>query len=339
MPESKRIRMHFEDGYSKPDVFRLTQPRIAAALRRNREAARHVRASRGHDLNTIGHWLGGTDSLACSADFLVDPRFPLHRLASAAPQLRWIHVTGAGIEKLLPLDWIHPGLTLTNNSGVHRPKMYEFALMALTMLNARAPALFSAQARREWRPTFTPCCRGRTLLVLGTGDLGAMFARAGRHLGMHVLGVRRTPRPVSGFDSVYGTRDLPKILPQADVLAVAAPLTPETRGLIGARALGAMKRGAGLVNVGRSKIVDYDALARRLEQGRLSGAILDVFDQEPLPAGSRLWRVPNLFISPHCSSDDADEYIPRTLDLVLDNALRLALGRRLRNRVDPQRAY
>jgi phosphoglycerate dehydrogenase-like enzyme len=335
----KKLHVHFEDSIAKPDVFRLTRERIAAARRRNSDAAARVRVSHGEDLATLGQWLREADGLVCSADFLVDPRFPLRELRSAAPRLRWIHTIGAGIDKLLPLDWLHAGLRFTNNSGVHRPKMYEFALMSLTMLNARMPALFEAQKNRRWQPVFTATCRGRGLLVLGTGDLGQVFARAGRHLGMRVTGVSRSARPAPAFDATYKVAKLRRLLPKADIVAIAAPLTAGTRGLIGAAELGAMKRGAALLNVGRGPIVDSDALAQALREGRLSGAILDVFDQEPLPAGSPLWSVPNLVISPHCSSDDAELYIPLTLDLAFDNARRLALGRALRNVVDPRRQY
>jgi phosphoglycerate dehydrogenase-like enzyme len=336
---AQRIHLHFEDVLSKPQTFRLTQPRIAAAQRRNRQAARGMRISHGHDLETLDKWLGAADAMVCAADVLTHPRFPLHRLASSAPRLRWIHVIGAGIEKLLPLDWIHPALALTNNSGVHRSKMYEFALMALTMVNARVPTLFGLQTRQEWRQIFTPCCRGQTLVVIGTGDIGRTFARAGRHLGMTVLGVRRTARPAQGFAKVFRTSELPKVLPSADILVMAAPLTPETQGLVGAKELNALKASASVINVGRAPTMDYGALARLLEQGKLAGAILDVFNPEPLPAESPLWHVPNLMIFPHCSSDDEAQYIPLTLDLVLENARRLAEGRSLRNRVDTDRAY
>jgi phosphoglycerate dehydrogenase-like enzyme len=336
---AQRIHLHVEDAHSKPPTFRLTRERVAAAQRRNREAVRRVRISHGHDLEALDEWIGVADAVVCAADVLTDPRFPLRRLASAAPRLRWIHVIGAGIEKLLPLDWIHPALTLTNNSGVHRSKMYEFALMALTMVNARVPTLFGLQARQEWRQIFTPCCRGQTLAVIGTGDIGGTFARAGRHLGMTVLGVRRSARPAQGFDKVFRTGELAKLLPRADILVMAAPLTPETQGLIGAKELDAMKASASVINVGRAPTMDYGALAERLEQGKLAGAILDVFNPEPLPAQSPLWRVPNLMIFPHCSSDDEAQYIPLTLDLVLDNARRLAEGRALRNRVNAERAY
>jgi phosphoglycerate dehydrogenase-like enzyme len=335
----KKLRVHFEDSIAKPDVFRLTAPRIAAARRRNPAAAAQLSLSHGEDFEELERWLTRAEGLVCSADFLLHARFPLRRLAQEAPQLRWIHTIGAGIEKLLPLDWIHPGLAFTNNSGVHRPKMYEFAVMALTMLNARVPALYSAQVARKWQPIFTPTCRGRRLLVVGTGDLGAVFARAGRHLGMHVTGLSRSARPAPGFDAVHPASRLRRLLPRTDIVVVAAPLTAQTRGLFDAAAMAALKPGAGLVNVGRGPIVDAAALADALRGNALSGAILDVFDQEPLPDSSPLWSVPNLYISPHCSSDDADEYIPRTLDLALDNARRLALGKPLRNVVDPRREY
>jgi phosphoglycerate dehydrogenase-like enzyme len=333
----KKLRVHFEDSITKPDVFRLTAPRIAAARRRNAEASRHLAVSHGEDFKDFERWIRRAEGLVCSADFLVHPRFPLRELATAAPQLRWIHVIGAGVEKLVPLDWIHPRLKFTNNSGVHRPKMYEFALMALTMLNARIPALFRMQTQRRWAQVFTPTCRGRTLVIVGTGDLGQVFARAGQHLGMRVAGVRRRAGPVAGFDEIHN--GLTNLLPRADIVVVAAPLTEETRGLIGARELSRVKRGAGLVNVARGAIVDTAALAAALRAGRLSGAILDVFDREPLPARSPLWKLPNIYISPHCSSDDAQEYIPLTLDLAFDNARRLATGRPLRNVVDPERQY
>lgn len=335
----ERLHIHFEDSTAKPDVFRLTRERIAGARRRNPGAARHMRITHGKDFESLERWIAGAQGLVCSADFLLHPRFPLRSLAVEAPRLRWIHSIGAGIEKLLPLEWIHPGLRFTNNSGVHRTKMYEFALMALTMLNARVPAMVTNQAKRHWVQIFTPTCRGRTVVVLGTGDLGGSFGRAGKHLGMRAIGVSRSGKDVPHFHEVHALGKFTKLLPRADVLVIAAPLTGETRGLIGARKLDALRQGAALVNVGRGPIVDTVALAARLRSARLSGAILDVFDREPLPFESPLWGVPNLYLSPHCSSDDAEEYIPLTLDLAFDNTRRLALGRPLRNVVDPARAY
>jgi glyoxylate/hydroxypyruvate reductase len=132
---------------------------------------------------------------------------------------------------------------------------------------------------------------------------------------------------------------LHKVLPRADFVLIAAPLTPDTRHLIDSTAIGLMKDGAGLINVGRAGVVDYAALAKALKASKLSGAMLDVFDPEPLPASSPLWRVPNLIITPHCSSDDLDEYLPKTMDLAFDNFLRLGSGRKLKNVVDRATGY
>jgi glyoxylate/hydroxypyruvate reductase A len=328
MIRNAKPRLHFEDGIVRPDVFRITPERLAAARRRNAAAAKLVRISRGEDLAGIGDWLPKIDALACSGGFLSDARFPLRSLASVAPNLKWIHVTGAGIENLLPLDWLPRGTVLTNNSGVHGPKTYEFGLLSLLMLAGRVPEIQANQRAARWKQVFTTSPAGKTLLVVGMGELGGAVARAGKTLGMKVVGLKRRDQP-----------KLPALLPKADIVYLAAPLTPETRGMIGTRELALMKPGAAIANIGRGALIDTPALVRALESGRLSGAVLDVHDPEPLPAGSPLWQAPNVYVSPHCSSDDAETYIPRTLDLVFDNARRFARGRKLRNVVDPKRGY
>lgn len=331
--------IHFEDGSSRPDVFRITPARVAAARKRNPGAASMVGVSCGVDFNRVDRWLGRASGLVCSSATLLDKRFPLRTLATAAPQLAWIHVIGAGVESLMPLDWIHPGLTLTNNSGVHVKKVYEFGLMSLLMINARVPQIFSQQVRGEWKQQFTGSPQGKTLLVVGLGDMGGSMAKAGRTLGMRVLGIRRTPKPHPYAEMVHAPKDLHRLLPKADAVVVATPLTADTRHIIGTKELALMKPGAGLVNIGRGPVLDQAAVEKALRSGQLSGAILDVFDPEPLPAGHSLWSAPNVYISPHCSSDDNDDYMPMTLDLALTNAARLARGRRLANVVDPARGY
>jgi phosphoglycerate dehydrogenase-like enzyme len=133
--------------------------------------------------------------------------------------------------------------------------------------------------------------------------------------------------------------ELHKVLPRADIVLVCVPLTRETRHVLGRPELDLLKPEAGLINMARARVVDYEALAEKLARGELSGALLDVFDPEPLPADSPLWKTPNLIITPHVSSDDAEAYVPRTLDLVLANAARYLAGRPLRNRVRPEREY
>jgi len=299
---------------------------------------RGTRWTVGEDLRDLS-WLATADGLVTGNDLIVDPAFPRERLAEAAPRLRWIHIIGAGIEPLLPLDWLPRQVILTNNSGVHAQKTGEFATMALLALCYRLPQIVSNQHRAEWRQIFTPSIAGKTVLVVGLGEMGGAAAKSAKKLGMTVLGIRRNPARHRHADEILPLGKLHKALARADFVVVAAPLTPSTAHLIDAKAISAMKDGAGLINVGRAGVVDYGALVRALNKGKLSGAMLDVFDPEPLPADSPLWRTPNLFITPHCSSDDLDDYLPKTLDLAFDNLARLRAGKALRNAVDPATGY
>ncbi|MCC6471518.1 MAG: D-2-hydroxyacid dehydrogenase [Alphaproteobacteria bacterium] len=274
-----------------------------------------------------------------TADVLIGWELPFRDLPKLAPKLRWLHLTGAGINHLLPLDWKPDRLTITNNRGVHAPKAGEFALMAIMMLNSRMPALMTHQRAHRWQQEFTPVIAGKTLVILGVGHMGGAAAEAVKPLGLRIIGVRRTRAPHAAIDEMVGPEDLARVLPQADFVLVAAPLTGRTKHLIGARELDLMKPGAGIANIGRAGVIDYQALAARLKTGRIGGAILDVFEPEPLPADSALWDTPNLVITPHCSSDDIQQYVPRTLALVFDNLERLAAGKPLRCVVDPALEY
>lgn len=331
------IHLHFETRADKPSVFLMTPDLVRAAARRA-GAGRSVRWTVGEDLLDMS-WLATAEGLVTGNDVIVDPMFPKATLAEAAPKLRWIHIIGAGIEPLLPLDWLPKGVTLTNNSGVHVQKTGEFATMALLVLCSRLPQMVTNQQQARWRPIFTPSIAGKTLLVIELGDMGGAAARSAKRLGMRVLGIRRNQRPHPYADRILPLPRLHKALAEADFVLVAAPLTPATRHLIDGAAIAAMKTSAGLVNVGRAGVIDYVALSEALRAGKLSGAVLDVFDPEPLPASSPLWHLPNLIITPHCSSDNLDRYLPLTMDLVFDNLARLQAGRRLRNVVDRATGY
>jgi phosphoglycerate dehydrogenase-like enzyme len=314
----------------------MTETLIAAAHRRS--GLGFVRTSLGENLGDLA-WLADADAVVTSNDIVRDALFPIDRLAAAAPRLRWIHIIGAGIEPLLPLDWVPDGLVLTNNSGVHVDKTRESATMALLMLNAGVPAFVTDQRNARWRQTFTPSIRGRTVLVIGVGDMGGAVAGAAKALGLVVLGVRRSGAPHPGIDRMVALDALDSVLPEADFVVVATPLVPGTRHLLDRRRIGLMKPGAGFLNIGRAGCVDYDALGAALRQRALSGAILDVFDPEPLPATSPLWQCENLIVLPHVTSDDLDRYLPKTLDLVFANAGRMQRGEPLVNVVDRERGY
>lgn len=329
--------IHFETRHDKAAVFKITRELIDAARERNNVPAR-IRTTLGSDLADSAP-LATASGLVTSNDIIVDPKFPLRRLASAAPNLKWVHIIGAGIEPLLPLDWLPKGTALTNNSGVHVQKTGDFATMAMLMLNARLPQILTNQTASRWEQIFTPTIEGKTIAVIGLGEMGSTAAGQAKKLGLRVVGIRRRARPHRFVDEMLELRDLGRALRQTDFIFVAAPLTPESRHLIDRNMLAQVKAGAGLINVGRAGVVDYEALRAALLSGTLSGAILDVFDPEPLPPSSPLWTTPNLIVMPHCSSDDLDRYLPGTLDLVFENVSRMIAGKRLRNRVSPQRGY
>jgi phosphoglycerate dehydrogenase-like enzyme len=273
------------------------------------------------------------------AEALMAWRFPTADLARRAPRLKWIQLTGAGLEHLLPLDWLPPGVRLTNCSGVHGPKIAEFATMALLMLHSGMPFFATAQRAREWRPHYSTLIAGKTAVIVGLGGMGSAAARSARGLGLNVIGVNRSGQPSRLADRTLPIEKLHKVLPQADFLFLAAPLTGRSRGLIGRRELGLLKPTAGIVNVGRGALIDEAALVQALQRKRLAGAILDVFATEPLPADSPIWDAPNLLVVPHVSSDDEAQYMPRNYELLLRNSRRFLARRPMLNQIDPALEY
>ncbi|MEJ0069201.1 MAG: D-2-hydroxyacid dehydrogenase [Pseudomonadota bacterium] len=338
-PKHPPTHVHFETLTANPPVFQIAPAQIAAAKRRHPVVARQMTTSHGADLADMARWLPRVEVLVTSFTAIAEPGFPLRRLAAAAPRLRWIHLTSAGIDKVLPLDWLPPQVTLTNSSGIHSRKAGEYASMAMLMLHAGLPRLLAQQRAATWRQHFTPSIAGRTVAIIGLGGLGGSAAKQARHLGMTVLGVRRTPAAHPHVDRLYGFRNLRSALKRADIVYVAVPLTAVTHHLIDRRAFDAMKPGAALINVARAGVVDYDVLAEKLRDGSLSGAMLDVFDPEPLPASSPLWSVPNLIITPHVAMDEVDQYIPRALDLAFRNLRAFRAGRKLQNTIDVSLEY
>ena len=217
-----QLHLRFETRAAKPAVFRFTEQLIADAQARSGLAG--TRTSLGEDLCELS-WLAEADGLITSNDIVRDPRFPIRELAAAAPRLRWLHIIGAGIEPLLPLDWLPPGVILTNNSGIHTEKIREAALMALLMLNARIPAIATNQRRARWEQIFTPCIAGKAVLVIGVGEMGKTVAAAAKTLGLRVIGVRRSGAPHRDVDNMVSVAELDAALPDADFIVLATPLT------------------------------------------------------------------------------------------------------------------
>ena len=326
------FHLHIENLSTQAPVFHVTPQRVATAAVESGIDMAELSVTYGWDGDIL-------ERSMTTADCLMGWRFPRHDLAARAPRLKWIHVTGAGIEHLLPMDWLPSSVTLTNNSGVHARKAGEYIAMAILALNANIPHFATCKTARSWDRKFASCVAGKTVVIVGTGNMGASGARRCKGLEMQVVGVNSTGHPVDGFDTMRAVDALDEVLGVADFLVVALPLTDKTRHMIGARQLDRLPRHCGLVNIGRAAVVDYGALFERLSNGAIAGAILDVFDEEPIPAHSPIWDVPNLIITPHVSSDDTQRYAIDTAKLFFDNYKRFKEDRALINQVDPARQY
>ena len=329
--DDKVFHLHIENVKDLGEVFKASRERVAAALARRPALASKVKVTIGYDGDIF-------EKAIRTADALFAWRFDRANLAERAPNLRWIHAHGAGVSHLMPLDWLPPGAVLTNSRGVHGPKADEYTIMAILMLNNYLPKMVTNQRHGRWEQLFNTSIQGKTLLIVGVGHVGGGAARWAKRFGLRVLGVRRTGRAHRYVDEMFRPNALRRLLPKADFVLVTAPHTTDSDHIMGSHEIGLMKRGAGLVNYSRARLVDYEALRKRLEKGELT-AVLDVFDPEPLPASSPLWRTPNLIITPHCSSDDLALYTPRTLDLVFDNMERFIKGRPLINQVSAKHQY
>ena len=331
MFEGDQVHLHIDNLRRLGEVFHVSPERIEAARRRHPGVGAKVEITMGYDSE-------GLEEALRTADVLFGWSVPKDDLARRAPRLRWFHAHGAGVNHLMPLDWLPRGAVLTNSRGVHGERATEYAAMALLMLNNRVPEMVTFQRQGRWGKFFNSRIHGKTLLIVGVGHIGRAVAKWAKGAGLEVLGVRRTPRPYRYVDEMHGPDAVPELLSRADFVMVSAPCTRESRHLIGREELALLRPGAGLLNYSRAGVVDYEALREKLERREMS-AVLDVFDPEPLPEDSPLWNTPNLIITPHCSSDDSDYYTPRTLDLVMENMARFLAGKPLRNRVSPRLEY
>lgn len=332
------MQVHFESVTDKP-TFLITEAVLASLRDSHGAALQGVQVTRGEGVADIAASLAQADALVAAAFVLSHPDFPLRELATVAPRLRWIHVTNAGVEKLLPLDWLPPQVTLTNSRGAHAPRVREYAAMSLLMLNTRLPRMITNQAHARWEKVHTTCIAGKTLCVVGAGHLGEAFGEEAQRLGLHVVGVRRSGEPRPGFDRMVTPDALHAALADADFVVACVPLTPATQHLFGDAEFAAMKPGASFVNVARGEVVDHGALGRALASGHLAGAMVDVLPQEPLPQDSPLWRLPSFVMTPHVALDDAGHFLARCLGIAMDNLVRLRAGRPLLNVVDRERGY
>jgi glyoxylate/hydroxypyruvate reductase A len=294
-----------------------------------------VRAPRGAITVRAASTLDQAAAHVADAEVLYAWKFPPELYGKAA-RARWLQVMGAGVDWAL-VPGFPPHVVITRAPGVFGPWMAEYVLGWCLWITQRMATYLAAQRRHDWVQQIPPeLLRGKTLAIVGLGDIGRTIARAARGLGVRVIGVSRSGRPVAGVERVYPTRGLSRALSTADFVALVLPLNDATRGIIGARELAAMRPTAWLLNIGRGALVDEPALLEALERRAIGGAILDVFPAEPLPRHHPLWDFDNVVITPHISGPTMPGEIAPIFN---DNLARYLAGRPLRHVVDRRRAY
>ena len=263
----------------------------------------------------------------------------VRQLLDATPNLRWYHTVSAGVENMPLPELAQRGIVLTNNSGSYDIQIAEH-LMAFVFAASRQLHRYRDQQRAtEWKEQTHQELRDATIVVFGMGSIGGEIARLASAIGMRVVGVRRkAAAPGAGIDRVVAADRLADVVGEADYLAIAAPLTSATRGAISREVISRMKPTAWIMNIARGAIVDEPAMIEALQAKRIGGAALDVFETEPLPPESPLWKLENVIITPHHSgsSPHAGE---RTLALFAENLRRYKAGEPLINRVDYEAGY
>jgi phosphoglycerate dehydrogenase-like enzyme len=325
------LNVHFETGANARPSKTLTPQLAEAAIGRYPGLLERVRMTFNADP-------ARTDDLLAEAEVLmVTGPVDLEGLARRAPCLKWLQLASAGVDNALP--HLPADVVLTNASGIHAERTQEIALMAFLMMNNHMPFFFHNQMRREWAQRLSAPIAGRTAVILGLGGLGAAVAAAARQLRLRTLGLSRSGMPHENVDESYTMDRLHEVLARADFLVITLPLTRETHRIVDAAALDCMPPHAQLLNIGRGPVLDVEHLARKLSAGELAGAMLDVFDTEPLPADSPLWGIPNLVITPHCWLDRPHDYAKLALEAFAEDLDNFVHGRPLLRRVEPALGY
>ncbi|MDR7435076.1 MAG: D-2-hydroxyacid dehydrogenase [Armatimonadota bacterium] len=278
-------------------------------------------------------------SLAPEAEIMVGWNLPREAIVQA-PNLKWIHSTAAGVDQLLFPEVLEREILVTTSSGIHAIPLCEHVFAMMLALSRRLHYAIRQQIHRRWdrRGSVGGELGGGTLGILGLGHIGVELAKRAVAFEMRVIGTKRTPSPVPFVERVLPPEGLDEVLMESDVVVIALPLTPQTRGLIGERELRLMKPTAFLINVGRGPIVQERALIRALREGWIAGAALDVFEQEPLPADSPLYDLENVILTPHVAGT-SPRYMDRAIPLFCENLGRYLRGEPLLNVVDKKRGY
>ena len=338
----EKIKIHIKNNHGRPGTFpcdlegeknfTITKNHFEKALENVPEIKDKIEFFIDWDVDNF-------NSSMSNSEILLTYDFPTKNLKSIAPNLKWIHCTAAGVEHLFPFDWTYDNLKITNSSGVHAKKAGEYGLMSVLMLQNHLPKIITNQKNKEFISTFGNPIAGKNIVLVGTGALGSSMAKLVEPLGANIIGVNKKGKSVEGCSQILTIDKLDTVLPKADILYLALPETPETKNLINKRRLDLLKITCGIVNIGRQSALDYEVLCDKLEKNEIAGAILDVFNPEPIDKSSRLWNTKNLVITPHVSSDDNGNYVKMTLELFVKNLKLFIEKKELENQIDKEFGY
>lgn len=261
--------------------------------------------------------------------------FPVELIARAK-RLRWIQSMSAGVENFVRSEFVPRRVQLTRVEGVFGPIMSEYIIGYILAVTQNMKAVFENQKRKEWRPFLVDSLRNKTVGVMGLGSIGAHIAYKLHLMGAEVIGLDEQSKKLPYMSREYSRLEMEEFLGRADFVVVTMPLTEATRGLIGDKQFEAMKRTAYLINICRGPVVRERALLRALKKGRIAGAILDVFEEEPLPRQHEFWQMDNVLLTPHISGPSLPEDIA---PIFIENLKRFEEGKPLRGIVDRERGF
>ena len=283
-----------------------------------------------------GGWSGDPEGVVAayfSEDFWTEGRYraTLPQLFTL-PNLRWFHTFSAGVDNPAFRTFIDRGVLLTNAAGTTAEPIAQYVLAMMLRIVKRMDAWAQAQREKRWEQLQTGELTGKTVGIIGVGNIGGEVARLAQAFRMRVVGCRRRAKKPRNVDELVPPGELPRLLEQSDFVVLALPLSARSENLISAGELRAMKSDAWLINISRGKVVDEDALLQAIKRGEIGGACLDVARNEPLPEDSELWTLPNVIITPH-NSGWSPLNLERGTELFLENLRRFAEGRPLKNLV------
>jgi phosphoglycerate dehydrogenase-like enzyme len=280
------------------------------------------------------------DALLAVTEIIYGFRLPENVIARA-PKLKWFQTMSAGVDRFLDDNFRKSSVIMTSVSGIHATPIGEFVLQLMLMFAKQAPLAFQQKQQRQWKSFLAMELRSRIIGIVGLGHIGREVARLAKAFGMRVVATRRSAgksQRARYVDRLFAPGQLLQLLAESDFVVLTLPLTKETHRIIGEAELRSMKPTAYLINIARGNLIDEEALVQALEEHRIAGAGLDVFATEPLPAGSRLWELPNVIISPHIAGG-MEDYVDRATEVFAENLRRYLGGKRLINVVDTERGY